>query len=272
MHIMQMLGIVTLLYFVTLALIALNRDKINVKIGNIIFVIVDIILYVVWMYSCARGDGISLFTLIGNISPLTCVIVAMTPIFSDKIRDMAYCTIAFLHFGIFVAMFISPEHAYLFNFRDQAPREYTAEALCHMICSLFGAYLMLTRQVKPCYESWIKAIKFIYSIITSGVIFNFLMHERLFGMDPYGKYSIYMIDIFGSFEATLAAYYLGVLVVLTLGLQVGHLLNKIAPSHHHVKSEETAVERTDGETDEGSSAETEYVSDEGDNTLNESEA
>ena len=90
MHIMQMLGIVTLLYFVTLALIALNRDKINVKIGNIIFVIVDIILYVVWMYSYVRGDGISLFTLIGNISPLTCVIVAMTPIFSDKISDMAY--------------------------------------------------------------------------------------------------------------------------------------------------------------------------------------
>lgn len=238
MHMMQMLGIVTLLYFTTLALIALNRDKINVKIGNRIFVIVDIILYTVWMYGCAKGEGISLFTLIGNISPLTCVIVAMTPVFSDKIRDMAYCAIAFLHFGIFVAMFISPEHAYLFNFKDQAPRDYTAEALCHMICSLFGAYLMLTRQVKPCYESWIKAIKFIYCIITGGVIFNLLMHERLFGMDPYGRYSIYMIDIFGSFEATLVAYYLGVLLVLTLGLQVGHILNKIAPSHHHIKLNE----------------------------------
>ena len=39
-------------------------------------------------------------------------------------------------------------------------------------------------------------------------------------MDPYGNYSIYMIDIFGSFEATLVAYYLGVLLVLTVGMQV----------------------------------------------------
>ena len=35
-----------------------------------------------------------------------------------------------------------------------------------------------------------------------------------------------MGDIFGSFGATVAAYYLGVLLVLTLGMQLGHLLER----------------------------------------------
>ena len=46
-------------------------------------------------------------------------------------------------------------------------------------------------------------------------------------MDPYGNYAIYWVNIFGSFWATLVAYYLGILVVLTLGLQSGYLIEKL---------------------------------------------
>ena len=239
MHMIQMLALVTLVYFVTLVLIAFNRDKINTKIGNRIFVIADIILYVFWMYGFyISGKNVTLSTLIGNISPLTCLIVAMTPIFSDKVRDYAYSTIALLNFGIFVAMLISPEHAYLFNFHAEAKPTYTGEALCHMVCSLFGVYLILTRQVKPNFDTWVKSIKFIYPIIFGGVAFNAIFHQGLFGMNPYGKYTIYMIDIFGSFEATFAAYLLGVLVVLTLGLHSGRLLDKLSEHKPKKQSEE----------------------------------
>ncbi len=229
MHMIQMLGLVSLVYFVGIALIALNRSKIDTKIGNRIFVILDIVLYVFWMYGYfMNGSRITLHLLIGNISPLTCLIVALTPLFSDKVRSYAYSAIAFLNFGLFAAMFISPEHAYLFSFYEEAVPHYTGEALCHMVCSLFGIYLILTNQVKTDFEAWIKSIKFIYPIIFSGVLFNLIFHQRLFGMDPYGDYSIYMIDIFGSFWATFVAYLLGVLLVLTLGLQVGHLLDRLS--------------------------------------------
>lgn len=228
MHMIQMLGLVTVVYFLALALIALNRDNINVRVGNCIFVIVDIILYGFWMYGAhIQGSKLDIFMMLGNVSPLTCIIFAATPLFSDKIKDMAYSMIAFLHLGIFAAMYISPEHAYLFNFNEQATPMYTGEALCHAVCSMFGIYLILTRQVKPCFESWLKSIKFLFTIIFSGVIFNFIFHERLFGMDPYGNYSIYMIDIFGSFGATLLAYLLGVLLVLTVGMQSGKLLDRV---------------------------------------------
>ena len=46
-------------------------------------------------------------------------------------------------------------------------------------------------------------------------------------MNPYGQYGIYFIDIFGSFGATLIAYYVGVLLVLTIGWHVGRIFVKL---------------------------------------------
>ena len=50
-------------------------------------------------------------------------------------------------------------------------------------------------------------------------------------MDPYGNYAIYFLDIFGTFEATLLAYLLGVLTVLTLGLEFGYILDRITRTY-----------------------------------------
>ena len=50
-------------------------------------------------------------------------------------------------------------------------------------------------------------------------------------MDPYGEYAIYFLDIFGSFTTTLIAYYLGVLLVLTLGMQLCAFLDKMTKKH-----------------------------------------
>lgn len=91
-----------------------------------------------------------------------------------------------------------------------------------------------------------------YSVIGFGVILNYFFHTRNFGMDPYGDYTIYMIDIFGSFEATLVAYLLGVLVVLTLGMQIGLLFFKLVESTHADADEltEAALPNVDGKVDD----------------------
>ena len=120
---------------------------------------------------------------------------------------------------MFVAMLFSPSHTYLFSFNHEATFWYTSEALCHMNCSLFGIYLVLSGQVKADFAHWIKSIVFMFSIITYGVALNLIFKRGYFGMDPE-DFSIYMIDIFTSFEATLAAYYLGVFLVLTIGMQI----------------------------------------------------
>lgn len=228
MNMMQMLGIVLFFYFVSLTLICFYRDKINVKVWNAVFVAVDIIAFFCWnIASYQHGWLDDRFMTLDNISPLMFTVIPLTYFMKDSIKEAAFSAIACLSFGMFAAMLISPEHAYLFSFNIEANFLYTSEAICHMICSLFGLYLMQTGQVKADFRTWWKSIAFMYSIITFGVALNIIFHKDFFGMDPYGNYRIYMIDIFGSFGATLLGYYLGVLLVLTLGLHTGQLLEKL---------------------------------------------
>ncbi len=232
MNMITMLGLVLLVFFCSLLMICLYRDKINVKIGNLVFVVVDVIFFFCWNYaSYQRGWLNDRFMTLDNISPFAFTLIPFTYIMRDKVKEFALSAIAFLSFGMFCAMLVSPEYAYLFGFNHEANFLYASEAVCHMICSLFGLYLVLTGQVKADVKHWLKSIVFMFCVITFGVSLNYIFHKNFFGMDPYGDYSIYMIDIFGSFEATLGAYYLGVFVVLTLGFQTGYLLEKYTRKH-----------------------------------------
>ena len=228
MDMMLVLGILAAVFLVSLTLIALYRDTLNIRICNATFVIVDVIFYFVWnlgMYEHGwLTDG---FETLGNISPMIFTVIPLTCFMNEKTKQYAYSAIAFLWTGMFLALFISPEYAYLFDYRTDASVLYTGEALCHMWASLFGIYLILTGQVKLNFQSWGRAVIFMYSVIGFGVFLNFFFHRSNFGMDPYGDYAIYFLDIFGTFEATLLAYLLGVLTILTLGMQMGYLFERI---------------------------------------------
>lgn len=230
MHIIQMVGLVFAIYFITLGFLIFYRHKINIRIGNLIFVIADIVFFFFWNYGTFLRGGLSTFMTLDNISPFTFTLIPFTYLLKDKIKDYAFCAIAFLNFGMLVAVLMSPEQAYLFKFMEDATLQYTAEALCHMLCALFGIYLILTDQVKTDFASWRKSLIFMYSVITFSVMLNFVFHKSFFGMDPYGGYSIYFLDIFENFFFTMLAYYLGVLIVLTVGMQVGHTLMRLLDS------------------------------------------
>lgn len=223
-----MLGVLASVYFVSLTLICLYRKKINTKIFNIVFIVADVIFYFVWNLGMQeRGWLKNGFQTLGNISPFTFTLIPFTLIMKDKLKEYAYAAIAFLWVGMFLALFISPEYTYLFDYKTEANLAYTGEALCHMLAALFGVYLILTEQVKLNLATWMKSIVFLYSVILYGVFLNYFFHKDNFGMDMYGNYSIYMFDLFGSFETTFIAYLLGVLVVLTIGMQAGMVMERL---------------------------------------------
>lgn len=229
MNMITMLGLLTIVYFCSLLLICLYKEHINVKIGNLIFAIVDVLFFFAWNYAAYQKGWLDEgYMTLGNISPFIFTLIPFTYLLKDKVKEFAFSAIAFLWMGMFIAMYVSPEYAYLFGFNHEANFLYTSEAVCHMITSLFGIYLIITGQVRIDVKNIVKSVVFMYSVIGFGVFLNFVFHKSHFGMDPYGDYSIYMIDIFGSFEATLLAYLLGVFLVLLLGAQVGALIEKLA--------------------------------------------
>ena len=249
MNMMQMVGLMVICFFITLTLLCIYRKAINIKVANGVFIIVDLIFFFWWNYSGYLAgwldDG---YLTLENISPFIMTLIPLTVFLNDRVKAYCRSAIAFLWLGMFVALIFSPQHAYLNSFKSDANLIYASEAACHLLASLYGLFLIITGQVKCDIKHWKRAIICMYSVIGFGVMLNYLFHKSNFGMNPYGNYSIYMIDIFHSFEATLAAYLLGVLLVLTLGMQVGYLFNKLfdstgwKPREHHDHSEAEKVE------------------------------
>ena len=156
-----------------------------------------------------------------NISPYICTIIPITPFLNKQVKNFAYSAIACLAFGMFVALFISAEVEHLVNHHQTAKFLHASEAACHLIMSLYGFYLILARKVKLEWKTYGKALIFIYGTITFGIVLNWFFKKGNFGMDMHGDYSIYFMDLFDSFEATLLAYLAGVFITITLGFLVG---------------------------------------------------
>lgn len=247
MDMMLMLGILALIYFTIVIVLCLYRYKIrNLKFWNLVFIVADIAAFFCWTYAAyLEGwlhDG---WLTLGNISPLMFTMILLTPFMKEGLRDYVYSAIAFLHLGMFLAMLLSPEYVYLFGFHREASLLYTSEAACHLICALFGIYLVLSGQVNADFKHWAKSLAFIYTVIGTSVLLNYIFHRDYFGMDPYGDYSIYMIDIFGSFGATLLAYFAGIALTITVGWQSIRFLDTFTAKFFHIATEEELMEEAE---------------------------
>ena len=245
MHIMQMLIAFTLVFFVALFLMCLYRDKLKqYPIINYLFISACAIFFFCWNYAAyERGwleDG---FMTLENISPFICTVILTTPFLHNKIRDFAHCAIAFLGFGMFLALYISPCAEYFSSLRQNTPFIYISEASCHLVMALYGFYLILVDCVKLNFKSFLKAIIFIYSAVGFGVFLNWCFHLSNFGMNMYGDYSIYFLDIFDTFAATFVAYLIGIFATVILGYLAGVFLNWIStPTVKNRKAPEDEAE------------------------------
>ena len=229
MHIMHMVNVLSAVFFIALFLMCFFRDKLNNPVMNPLFIVASAAFFFCWNYAAYElnwlQDG---FMTLENISPYICTVILFTPLFNKTVRDYALCTIAFLGFGMFLAMYVSPGAEFLLNFQQNARFIHISEGTCHLIMALYGFYLILSGKVKLNSRNFFKALVFIYASIGFGVFLNWCFHLSNFGMNMYGDYSIYFLDIFGSFEATFIAYLLGVFVTILMGYLVGMFLDRIS--------------------------------------------
>ena len=227
---MSMMGLTSALifiYFTGVWVVLSLLHKVKKSYVNISFVLLNILFFLALnVYYYKTRDNFSFMTF-DNISPFTFTFMPAIFILGKKTKNGFLSAIAFLSVGMFGAMLITPQHAYLFSFATKAGFDYLFDALCHLNCSLFGIYLVASGQIKLTYKNLVSSTIFMYSVITFGVIMNYLFHTSNFGMNPYGGFSIYMIDIFEEFWATLLAYYVGVFLVLSIGFGFNYLANKL---------------------------------------------
>ena len=229
MNMIHMMGIISIVFFSSLFLMCYFRKKLNHSILNPLLIGACAVFFFCWNYAAYEygwlEDG---FMTLENISPFICTIILLTPFMSKKVKDLAYCAIAFLGCGMFLALFTSPATEYLVNHQYNAKFVHISEASCHLIMGIYGFYLVLAGKVKVSYKSLAKASLFIYASVLFGVFLNYFYHVNNFGMNMHGKYSIYWLDIFRSFDATFMAYIIGIFGVLLLGFATLIFLDTIS--------------------------------------------
>lgn len=229
MSMMGMTAILIFIYFTCIWFVVFLLSKVKeTKYVNASFVILNCTFFLALnMYYFNVRDEFKFMTF-DNISPFTFTFMPFIFVFRKKIRDAFMAAISFLSIGMLIAMLITPQYAYLFHFNNEAGMDYLFDALCHLNCSLFGIYLIASGQVKITFNNLFKSTLFMYFVITFGVLSNYIFHTNFFGMCPYGGYSIYFIDIFEEYWATLIAYYVGVFLVLSIGFFVNAFLNNVS--------------------------------------------
>lgn len=231
MSMMGMTATLIFIYFTCIWFVVILLSKVKHKtIVNIVFVVLNCIFFLalnVKVYQSRNANNYTFMTF-DNISPFTFTFMPFIFLFRNKIKESFLAAISFLSAGMFVAMLVTPQYAYLLSFNNEAGMDFLFDALCHLNCSLFGIYLISSGQVKISFKNLVSSTIFMYSVITFGVIGNYIFHLNNFGMNPYGGYSIYFIDIFEEYWATLLAYYVGVFLVLSIGFFGNALLNHIA--------------------------------------------
>lgn len=239
MNMIHMLGILAIVFFSSLFFMCYFREKLNHSVINPLFIVACAVCFFSWNYAAYElgwlEDGFMTFE---NISPFICTVILLTPFLSKKIRDAAYSAYAFLAFGMFLALFLSPIAKSINNNQENATFLLVSEASCHLIMSIYGFYLILVGKVKLNFKSLGKAAVFIYSAVFFGVFLNFFYHLDNFGMNMHGEYSIYWLKIFGSFGSTLIAYLIGILGVLLLGFAAAIFLDKISKEKEQLPVEQ----------------------------------
>lgn len=235
MPMMAMVIICVFVYFICLIAILLYNERFNKMYVRLFFTIVNTCLFIGYCINEYYRKGSFEFLTFDQISPFMFTMLPLSYLMDKRVRHYYFCTAAFLSLGMFVAMLVSPQEAYLVAYKADATVLYVLDTLLHLNFSLFGIYLICSGTVKLKFKHFKKALIFIYTVITFVVLVNFIFHKNYFGMGYYGKYGIYMIRIFETYWATLAAYILGVFLVLVLGLIFNGVLVKL--NGHNLKEE-----------------------------------
>ena len=261
MSMLHMLGVIDVVICLALFFMCFYRDRLNDPIVNKLMLAACAVFFFCWNYAAYQlgwlSDG---FMTLENISPFTCTLILLTPFMSKRIKDLSYCAIACLCCGMFLALFFSPIAEFINHNKTSPSFIHISEAACHLIMAVYGFYLFLSGKVKVSLKTVGKAALLIYSVVFFGVFLNWYFHTSNFGMNMHGKYSIYWLDIFGSFEATLIAYLVGILGTLVLGYLTGVFLEWVCrPKASKVNT--AATGETLNVTDADSSAEAQMLQD-----------
>ena len=159
-----------------------------------------------------------------NVSPFMFSLMPLSWILSGKAKEYFYRLITLLSFGMLCSAILScgfnAARNYAFHF------SFLADYLAHIILSLWGVYLVRSKQVslRPC-DSVVSGSLIVGTALVM-LVLNVIFDTSFFGLSLNGKHSIYNVVLVENSALSAVLYISGLVGVLILGYAFNKILNR----------------------------------------------
>ena len=228
-----MLYLITICILITLyvfVIFMMNKFK-NVRLTNAIFVATAFVTYVVYVaivYSIVGAKSECFYGVLptANVSPFMLTILPIILFSPKSIRKYLFSLVAILSFG----MLISPIYNSISYATLHYPFSYlpVMDYVAHLTLSLWGIYLIRSRQVKLNIRDCIIGGIIILVVALVMLLLNLVFDTSFFGLSLKGKHNIYGNILVSSSYLSALIYFLG----LTCALVIGYLYCKLLSDRH----------------------------------------
>ena len=219
---------ICLIVFYVLAIASMNGMK-NTRLFNYIFSIAILICYayvIIRVYrSVVFDDWNFKNTLpVANVSPFMFTSVAIIHFIPLKIRKHFYLLISLLSVGMFLSAVFGCIYNASINYRFHW--HFLADYLAHVLLSLWGVYLIKSRQVELNRKNFFKSSGIIVGTAFFMMILNVILDTAFFGLSLNGKHNIYNNVLTDNSYLSALLYFVGLALVLCIGYVYSHFIAK----------------------------------------------
>lgn len=214
--------IITLILFllVYIGVIFLMKYMRRVKLANAVFVGLVWIPYLMLSLTVYLDVGFYDWNFqntlpTANVSPFMFTCVPLALILPRRFKPYFLALISLLSVGMFVSTILGCIYNAAINYKFHI--HFTYDYVAHFALSLFGVYIIRSKQVQLDAKHTLIGSFLILAAATGMLILNLIFDTAFFGLSLNGKHNIYNNVLVDNSYVSALLYYAGLIVVLLLG-------------------------------------------------------
>ena len=150
-----------------------------------------------------------------NVSPFMFCMMPILLILPKKAKKAVYLLVSLLSVGMFGATVFGCVYNAIINYKFHF--QFLLDDICHCALSLFGIYLIRSKQVELTTKNCLISAGILLGSATGMMLLNCIFDTAFFGLSLRGKHNIYNMVLVSDPYLSALIYYLGVSVILFLG-------------------------------------------------------
>ena len=212
-------ALIGLLAFYVCCIANMSRMK-NTKLFNGVFsasVILCYLYLVIRVYLSVGFDDWNFQNALptANVSPFMFFLVGFVYLIPMKVRKHLYLLISLLSVGMLLSSVFGCLYNASINYKFHL--HFLADYFAHIMLSLWGVYLVKSRQVALAKKNLLISASMIVGVALLMLALNVIFDTAFFGLSLNGKHNIYNFVLTNNAYLSAALYFFGLICVLGLG-------------------------------------------------------